>query len=121
VRRTWLDRRIDEALLAIVLEAGFLLARRRVSRMLRRLARGTAVLGGVGAVAAAVGAGTVGVLVAAALYRRRAKRSAALGVAPASAGRPPDPADWPGAPMAGSVSGGQSVGVRAFEPTPDGS
>jgi hypothetical protein len=84
VRRKWLDRRIDEALLAIAFEAGLLYARRRIRRMLNRFALGAAVLGGLGIAAATAGVAVLGALAATAWYRRRAKRSAALAVAPAS-------------------------------------
>jgi len=76
--RKWIERQIDEALLAIAMGTGFLYLRRRARRVLREVAVGGAVAAGL--------AGLVAVAVAAAAtlrYRSRAKRSAAL--APASA------------------------------------
>jgi hypothetical protein len=60
--QSWIDRQIDDALLATAVSAGFLYGRRRVRRVQRRLATGAVVLGavatvgGVGAAAAAGGA-----------------------------------------------------------------
>ena len=68
--KSWIDRQIDDALLATSVSAGFLYARRRVRRVQRRFARGAVLLG----VAATVGG--IGVAGAAggafARYRRRA-------------------------------------------------
>jgi hypothetical protein len=59
----WIERQIDDALLATAVSAGFLYGRRRVRRVVRRVERGAVVLG-VGAVLAGiivvgVGAGAV--------------------------------------------------------------
>jgi hypothetical protein len=78
-RRTkWVDRQIDEALLGIAMQAGFLYAHRRVRRVLPKVAVGAVVVGGVGAAAAAtaVAAATVAGVGGAAWYRR-SKRSPA--------------------------------------------
>jgi hypothetical protein len=107
VNRKWLDRRIDEALLAISLETGFLFVRRRVRRIVRRVA----VVSGVGVATATVGVGTVGVaLVVAAWWRRRAKRSAAMVLEPATA------ADW--SPPGADAPPLRGVGSDADGPPP---
>jgi len=68
---------LTAVLLVIAIESGFLYVRRRVRRVLRKGAHAAAVVSGLGAVAA--GVGSLGVAAAAAAwYRRRAKRSAAL-------------------------------------------
>ena len=71
--QSWIDRQIDDALLATSVSAGFLYARRRVRRVQRRLTRGAVILGvaatvgGIGAAALAGGAFT--------RYRRRSAGS----------------------------------------------
>jgi hypothetical protein len=94
VDREWLDRRFDDALLAISMETGFLYVRRRVRRVLRKLATGTAIVTGVGVATVAVtaGLGALGTAVGAAAWlKARARRSAAMaqasgfGSAPAGA------------------------------------
>jgi hypothetical protein len=104
VNRKWLDRRIDEALLAISLEAGFLFVRRRVRRVVRRVA----VVSGVGVATATVVVGAAGIAVGlAAWWRRRAKRSAAMVLEPATdAAWGPPGADAPPLASVGTDAGG---------------
>jgi hypothetical protein len=109
VKREWLDHRLDDALLAIAMETGFLYARRRVRRVLRKLATRTAVVTGVGVATVAVtaGVGAVGAACGAvAWFRSRAKRSAAMARASALAREPA---------TAGSNSSGPPAGDAAFE------
>src|SRR5271155_2787458 len=81
-RRTpkWVDRQIDEALLAIAMQAGFLYAHRRARRVFPKVALGAAVATGVGAAAAATvaGIGVVGVAGGAEAWYRHSKKSAAV-------------------------------------------
>ena len=82
-RRTtpkWVERQIDEALLAIAMQSGFLYAHRRARRVLPKVALGAVVATGVGAAAAATvaGIGVVGVAGGAAAWYRHSKRSAAV-------------------------------------------
>src|SRR5271154_4565857 len=92
-RRTpkWVDRQIDEALLAIALQAGFLYAHRRARRVLPKVALGAVVATGVGAAAAAAaaGIGVVSVAGGAAAWYRYSKRSAAVSPQPVAAGWSP--------------------------------
>src|SRR5271163_3389481 len=84
-RRTpkWVDRQIDEALLA-----GFLYAHRRARRALPKVALGAVVATGVGAAAAATvaGVGVVGLAGGAAAWYRHSKRSAPVAPEPAAPG-----------------------------------
>ncbi len=69
----WIDRQIDDALLATSVSTGVLYARRRVRRVQRRFARGAVILG---AAATVAGIGVAGVAGGAfARYRRRASGS----------------------------------------------
>jgi hypothetical protein len=118
VKREWLDRRFDDALLAIAMEAGFLYARRRARRVLRKLATRTAVVTGVGVATVAVtaGVGAVGAACGAvAWFRSRAKRSAAMARASALAGESGTAPGPPSATSAGSNSSGPSDKDPAFE------
>jgi len=89
-RRTpkWVDRQIDEALLAIAMQAGFLYAHRRARRVLPKVALGAVVATGVGAAAAVTvaGIGVVGVAGGAAAWYRHSKRSAPVAPEPAAPG-----------------------------------
>jgi hypothetical protein len=81
------ERQIDEALLLVATQAGFLYVHRRARRALHKVAVGAAMVTGVGAATATVaaGIGAVGVAVGAvAWYRHRTKRPAAAASAFAS-------------------------------------
>jgi hypothetical protein len=69
----WIDRQIDDALLATSVSAGVLYARRRVRRVQRRLARGAVIFGAAATIAGIGVAGAAGG--AFARYRRRARGS----------------------------------------------
>jgi len=92
-RRTpkWVERQIDEALLAIAMQSGFLYAHRRARRALPKVALGTAVATGAAAAAAAAvaaaiaGVGVVGLAGGAAAWYRHSKKSAAVTPQPAAA------------------------------------
>ena len=118
VRRDWLDRRFDDALLAIAMEAGFLYARRRVKRIVRTLAKRTVLVTGVGVVTVTVAA-CVGALGAAggtaAWLRARARRSAAMARASAFAGPPAAGAGPAAATSAGANSDGPAAPETALE------
>jgi hypothetical protein len=79
-RSKWIDRQIDEALLAVALQAGFLYAHRRARRVLPKVAVGAVVVTGAAVVTAAAataaGVGALGVAGGAAAWYRRSKRSA---------------------------------------------
>jgi hypothetical protein len=118
VRRDWLDRRFDDALLAIAMEAGFLYARRRVKRILRTLGRGTVLVTGVGVATAAVtaGVGALGAACGAAAWlRARARRSAAMARASAFADTPAAGASPGATTSAGSNSDGPAAPDAALE------
>ncbi len=90
-RRTtprWVERQIDEALLAISMQTAFLYAHRRARRVLPKVALGAVVATGVGAAAAATvaGIGVVGVAGGAAAWYRHSKRSSAASPQPVAAG-----------------------------------
>lgn len=72
--QTWIERQIDDALLATAVSAGFLYGRRRVRRVVRRVERGAVVLTGATALAGLGAAGIAAGVVA--RYRRRANDSA---------------------------------------------
>ena len=116
--RDWLERRFDDALLAITMEAGFLYVRRRVRRVLRKLASRTALVTGVGVATVLVTAG-IGVLGAAcgtaAWLKGRARRSAAMARASAFTSAPAAGAAPVGATGAGSNSDGQAASDAALE------
>jgi len=84
----WVERQIDEALLAIALQAGFLYAHRRARRVLPKVALGAVMATGVGAAAAATVAvvGVVGLAGGAAVWYRHSKRSAPVAPEPAAPG-----------------------------------
>jgi hypothetical protein len=89
----WIDRQIDEVLLATTMSAGFLYARRRARRILPKVVVSGAVVTVLGTAAAATAAG-VSVLGiaggAAAWYRHRSKAGVpAADLHPAGAGGPP--------------------------------
>src|SRR5271167_829464 len=85
-RRTpkWVERQIDEALLTIAMQAGFLYAHRRARRVLHKVTLGAVVATGVGAAAAGTvaGIGAVGVAGGAAAWYRRSRRSAPVAQEP---------------------------------------
>jgi hypothetical protein len=111
MKSKWIDRQIDEALLLVATQAAFLYAQRRARRVLPRVALGTAVVTGVGAVTAAAaataaGIGAVGLAGGGVvLYRRRAK-SAAAAVGASTAWRP----------AGGGVPSATAVGANAGDP-----
>jgi hypothetical protein len=84
----WVERQIDEALLAIAMQAGFLYAHRRARRLLPKVALGAVVATSVGAAAATAvaGIGVVGVAGGAAAWYRHSKRNAPVAPEPAAAG-----------------------------------
>ena len=71
--QSWIDRQIDDALLATSVSAGFLYARRRVRRVRRRLTRGAIILGAAATVGGIGAAGAAGG--AFARYRKRSRGS----------------------------------------------
>jgi hypothetical protein len=73
----WIDRQIDDALLATAVSAGFLYTRRRLRRVRGRLARGTVVLGALATVGGIGAAGAAGGAVA--RYRKRRDSSTEQG------------------------------------------
>ncbi len=70
MRVSWIERQIDDVLLATAVSTSFLYARRRTRRAVRRLTRGAAVVGA-GAALTAAGAAGVGMAGATVLRRRR--------------------------------------------------
>jgi hypothetical protein len=70
--QSWIDRQIDDALLATAVSAGLLYGRRRVRRVQRRLARGAVILGAAATVGGIGAAGAAG-----SAFARYRKRSAA--------------------------------------------
>jgi hypothetical protein len=118
-KRKWVDRQIDDALLAIAMQAGFIYAHRRARRVLPKVALGAVVATGVGAAAAVtvagIGAvGAAGVAGGAAAWYRRSKRSAAELPEPAAPWRPSGVAAAPTA-SAGENAGGVSATAPASE------
>ncbi len=119
-RRTtpkWVERQIDEALLAIAMQAGFLYAHRRARRVLPKVALGAAVATGVGAATAAAatvaGIGVVGVAGGAAAWYRHSKKSAAVSPQQGDSGW--RPAGAGAAAETNLASNADSPSVRASE------
>lgn len=110
-RRTkWIDRQIDEALLGIAMQAGFLYVHRRARRALPKVALGAVVVTGAGA-AAAVAATVAGIGAAggAAAWYRRSRKSSASSLQPAvGSWRPSGVGAAPGK-NSGSNAGGDPV------------
>ena len=111
----WVDRQIDEALLAIAMQAGFLYAHRRARRMFPKVARGAVLASGVGAATAAAaavvatGVGILGVAGGAAAWYRHSKRSAAVTLQAAEAGWRPTGVGAPPETKLGSNAAGAPV------------
>ncbi len=104
----WIERQVDEALLLVATQAAFLYVQRRARRLLPKVVLGTAVVGGVGAVAATAAAG-IGALAlvggGVAWYRHRANSATAVATAFASDWPPAGAAASPRATVAGSEPG----------------
>ncbi len=115
----WVERQIDEALLAIAMQTGFLYAHRRARRVLPKVALGAAVATGVGAAAAGTVAavGVVGVAGGAAAWYRHSKRSNAITGQPTAAGWRPSGLGTGPETNLGSNAGSTSVKATESELT----